>query len=247
MRKHIAKALQACSKAICTALECYNVAVQAQIPPRPQLTWTDVVEYAFLADFDLLRDARQDIRQRPWTRPACRLAMDTFFTIEHAHEEIKCLNLEIPRVVTFMHDEDIFLRIQEDSLRVSAPGLAHQIKLHRLDRSRFTNMHMRRFRKLARMEGFSGSIKIGVSVEDSMRGPVEGQGDDSMRGPIEGQGDDEGMKEPVEGQGDDDMEVDIGPEVGEQDHNDSSDDEDDEQDDEQLSALLVDILQVVSD
>jgi len=33
----------------------------------------------FLADFDLLRDARQDISQRPWATPAGRLAMDLYF------------------------------------------------------------------------------------------------------------------------------------------------------------------------
>ena len=224
MRKHIAKALQARSKAIRTALDHYNAAAQAQIPPRSQLTWTDVVEYAFLADFDLLRDSRQDIRNRPWTRPACRLAMDKFFTIEQAHAEIKRLNLEIPRFITFMHNEDIFLRDQEDSLHVSDPALAHQIKLHRLDRSHFTSMHMHRFHKLAQIEGFTGSIQIGVSVEDNMRGSGEGQSDDNS-----------------------DMEVDIGPEVREQgERNDSSDSEEDE-DEEQLSALLLNVLQVASD
>ncbi|KZP05529.1 hypothetical protein FIBSPDRAFT_673874, partial [Athelia psychrophila] len=56
MRKHISKALQSRSQAICTALERYNTAARALSPPRQQLEWSDVVDYAFLADFDILRD-----------------------------------------------------------------------------------------------------------------------------------------------------------------------------------------------
>lgn len=54
MRKHIGKALKARSQAIRIALTQYNIAAKALIPPRPALQWERVVEYAFLADFDLL-------------------------------------------------------------------------------------------------------------------------------------------------------------------------------------------------
>ncbi|KAK0441211.1 uncharacterized protein EV420DRAFT_1769035 [Desarmillaria tabescens] len=64
MRKHIGKALKARSQAIRTALTQYNVAAATLIPPRPLLKWERVVEYAFLADFDLLRDVRKDMSER---------------------------------------------------------------------------------------------------------------------------------------------------------------------------------------
>jgi len=92
-----------------------------------------VVEYAFLADFDLLRDTRQDIRLRPWAKPAARLAMDAFFKMERAREEIKRLNVEIPHVITHMRDEGRFLWRKESKLRSTNPALAHQIQLHRLE------------------------------------------------------------------------------------------------------------------
>jgi hypothetical protein len=95
LRKHIAKALQACSQVIHNALEKYNNAASALSPPHPYLSWNNVVESAFLADFDL-RDAHQDIHDRPWAAPACCLAMDQYFKLEHAHEEIQRLNIEIP-------------------------------------------------------------------------------------------------------------------------------------------------------
>ena len=96
MRKHIAKLLQSRSHAIKTALERYNVAAAAMCPPKPQLQWDQVVEYSFLSQFDLLRsDSREDISQRPWATPAGRLAMDLYFKVQRAHEEIQRLNVEI--------------------------------------------------------------------------------------------------------------------------------------------------------
>ena len=73
MCKHIGKALRS---TIRTALDRYNTAAQALSPPHRMLHWKDVVEYAFLVDFNLLCDARQDISQCPWATPAARLAMD---------------------------------------------------------------------------------------------------------------------------------------------------------------------------
>ncbi|KAJ7828514.1 hypothetical protein B0H13DRAFT_1454465, partial [Mycena leptocephala] len=83
------------SKAIKTAIGKYNAAAEAMMPPKPVLDWEQVVEYAFLADFDLLRESREDIRQEPWALPSGRTAMDQHFKIICAEEEIQQLNVEI--------------------------------------------------------------------------------------------------------------------------------------------------------
>ena len=95
LRKHIAGALQKRSAAVRAALDEYNAAAKALRPPRTTLKWEDVVEYAFLSDFDLLRDTRQDIRHHPWATPTGRLALDTHFKILRAREELKRLNIEV--------------------------------------------------------------------------------------------------------------------------------------------------------
>ncbi|KAF8178793.1 hypothetical protein K438DRAFT_1908375 [Mycena galopus ATCC 62051] len=81
LRKHIAKALQARSKGVKSTLERYNEAAAAMSPPRNQLSWEQIVDYAFLADFDLLREGREDIRSEPWAQPAGRVAMDQHFKL----------------------------------------------------------------------------------------------------------------------------------------------------------------------
>ncbi|KAJ6600447.1 hypothetical protein DFH09DRAFT_901486 [Mycena vulgaris] len=175
MRKHIAKALQARSKAVKNAIDRYNIAAVALDPPMPHLTWEQVVDYAFLADFDILRDTRAEIQSRPWTRPAYRLSMDRYFKILRAREEIKRLNVEIPRVVTWIRDENRVLRKKEAELRVvegkseaeveADRGMVVQICMYRQRRGRFDEGHMRRFYALAQTPGFTGSLVPGSSLE----------------------------------------------------------------------------------
>jgi hypothetical protein len=160
MRKHIGKALQARSSAIRTALDRYNTAAQALSPPRRTLHWKEVVEYAFLADFDLLRDAHQDILHRPWATPAARLAMDLYFKICRAREEIQRLNIEIPRVATYIQDEDRYLRTCEDQVHTFDLPLAHHIYLYRMEQGRFNAHHIHCLTKISQLKGFSGSITL---------------------------------------------------------------------------------------
>ena len=68
-------------------------------------------------------------------------------------------------MVTYIRDEDKFLRSKEAEVILVNPGLARQVKIHRMERGRFNAQHMERFRKLAFLPGFSGSIIPGTSIE----------------------------------------------------------------------------------
>ncbi|KIK13517.1 hypothetical protein PISMIDRAFT_60162, partial [Pisolithus microcarpus 441] len=162
LRKHIAKALKARSAAIRTALDRFNTAARACSPPRPQLTFEEVVEYTFLADFDLLRNAtREDISQRPWAAPAARAAMDQYFKVCRAEEEIKRLDVEVHRTITYLHDEARYVKACIAQLQVSHPPLAYQVQLHYNVRAKFTNHHLRLLTEIAHLPGFTGTILPG--------------------------------------------------------------------------------------
>ncbi|KAJ7016960.1 hypothetical protein C8F04DRAFT_1215277 [Mycena alexandri] len=167
LRKHIAKALQARSKGVKSALERYNEAAVAMSPPRTELSWEQIVDYVFLADFDLLRDGREDIHDELWAQPAGRVAMDQHFKLLRADEEIARLNLEIPRLVTHMADEDAFLIYHERRLiREGSPALGHQVGVHRMERGRFNTLHMERLVKLSKEPGFTASLTPVPIAED---------------------------------------------------------------------------------
>ncbi|KAJ7727652.1 hypothetical protein DFH07DRAFT_871547 [Mycena maculata] len=173
LRKHIAKALQARSKAVKNAITRYNAAAESMTPSKPTLDWDEVVEYAFLADFDLLREGREDIRGELWAQPAGRAAMDQHYKLLRADEEIERLNIEIRRLVTYMRDEGEFLGREEGRLREEGKvGLAVQVGLLRMERGRFTSLHMSRLVKLSKEPGFTGDLVPGISICRERHTPV---------------------------------------------------------------------------
>jgi hypothetical protein len=101
--------------------------------------------------------------------------IDKYFKLEHAREEIQRLNIEIPRVITYIRDEEVFLQRKELELKETNPIMAHQVQIHRWERARFNKRHMHRFRRLASLPGFTGSIQPGIGIDvDSELHELEG-------------------------------------------------------------------------
>ncbi|KAJ7451074.1 hypothetical protein FB451DRAFT_1284595 [Mycena latifolia] len=166
----------ACSRAIKTAIEQYNSAAATLDVPREPLSWEEVVDYTFLSDFDLLRFARTDIASEGWAQPAGREAMDQYFKLLRADEEIKRLNIEIPRLVTYMRDEEAFLERQEARvLTKHSAALAHQVSLYAMRQGRFNDSHRCCLLKLANIEGFSGAVDPSVAVNKERLGGLSVQ------------------------------------------------------------------------
>ncbi|KAJ7664162.1 hypothetical protein B0H17DRAFT_1162819 [Mycena rosella] len=168
LRKHIAKALQVRSKTIRAALGRYNTAAAALTPKRPSLTWPEVIEYVFLSDFDILH-------LREWATPAARQLMDSFFRLERAKEEIPQLNIEIRRLVTYIHDEKALLLRKEAEVRETDPNLAYFIGKYRNRRGRSNDNHMVRLRAMAKKFGnwFTGTLTPGVRRTEVMEPVAE--------------------------------------------------------------------------
>ena len=93
----IGKALQHRSDAIKNALNRYNVQAAKLTPPRPSLSWRQIIDYSFLGEFDLLRHSRVDIRNQPW-KVTRREATVKYFKLCRAEEELTRLNIEIRRL-----------------------------------------------------------------------------------------------------------------------------------------------------
>ncbi|KAJ3801065.1 hypothetical protein GGU11DRAFT_842471 [Lentinula aff. detonsa] len=178
LRTHIANALKARSQAIRTAVTTYNDAA-AELG-RPQLTWDQVIEYSFLSDFDLLRDARRDVRSELWSQPAGRLALDQYYKLLRAPEEILRLNKEIRSLITYIHEETAYIRLKAEEIRQTDPLLSIQIIKHGWERGRCNEMHLIRLRKLEKMPGFTGSLTPGHGalyplVQAAMEADVQSQ------------------------------------------------------------------------
>ena len=108
--------------------------------------------------------------------------MDSYYKMCQATEEIERLNVEIPRFATYLRDEDIYLRTCEEHVRAFDKPLAHQIHIHRKERSRFTVNHLHCLHKISQLKGFSGSITPGESIE---KGPGASAGTPNIQAPTE--------------------------------------------------------------
>ena len=140
----------------------YNAAAKAL--GRRTLEFDEVVDYAFLANFDLLRDTRQDISTCPWASPTARLAINTYFKLCRAEEEVICLNVEIHCMVTYLVDEERYLRACEALYQDTHPMLVHQISRYHAICSRFTQLHLRSLEKISCLPGFNGTVTPGISM-----------------------------------------------------------------------------------
>jgi hypothetical protein len=162
LREKIGKALRTRADAIRTALNKYNTAAGQLNPPRDRLSWAAVIETVSLADFDLLRDTRSDIRKLPWAQPAYREAMVLHFGIKNAKTEIRRLNVEMRRLITFMLDDHVdYVRAIRNHIMI-APDLAHELSQQWVQRTRINDSIASRLGQTSRLAGFSGTLFPGL-------------------------------------------------------------------------------------
>ncbi|PPQ90696.1 hypothetical protein CVT25_005004, partial [Psilocybe cyanescens] len=165
-----------------TTLRQYNDTATCLNLPRPQLSWSSVLNAATVADFDLLRDTHMDIRSLPWTEPSRREAMNYYYGLKHAQEEIVRLNVEITqamnyyyglkhaqeeifrlnveitRLLTFKFDNhvDYYHAIQENMMR--DPPLAQNLSLQWEYQNRIHECIT------SKLPGFTGALSIGEHI-----------------------------------------------------------------------------------
>ena len=128
------------------------------VPPRPLLSWESVIAAVNLADFDLLKSTRQDIRKLEWAQPANREGMVMYFKIKRAKEEIIRLNVEIRRLLTFLHDDyvDHYLAVRANLM--ADPALAFEVSTRSQYRNKIHEEIVKRLLQTSRLPGFTGSL-----------------------------------------------------------------------------------------
>jgi hypothetical protein len=152
------------SGAIKTALKQYNEAAALLNPPRDPLTWSTVLNAATVADFDLLRDTRTDIRRLPWTEPSRREATTYYFGIKRAREEIVRLNVEITRLLTFMFDTHVDYHHAIQRYITEDPSLASSLTQQWQYEDNINESVVRRLIQTSQLRGFSGILSIGSRI-----------------------------------------------------------------------------------
>ncbi|KAG1877138.1 hypothetical protein C8R48DRAFT_591361, partial [Suillus tomentosus] len=162
LQQQISKALQRRSETFWKAITRYNIQAAALNPPHPKISWKDIAEYGFLAKFDLLRHSCTDIRSNHWAKPAHREATTKYLKLLRAREEIVRLNIEIRRLRTAIHDEELHVTGTIHNLLISDPLLDSELKCQWHSRAAINAVHSSRLDQIASLTGFSGVNTIGV-------------------------------------------------------------------------------------
>ena len=158
LREKISKSLRSRADAIQSALKRYNEAAALMVPPRPLLSWESVIAAVNLADFDLLRSTRQDIRKLEWAQPANREGMVMYFKIKRAKEEIICLNVEIRRLLTFIYDDHVDHYRAIHANLITDPTLAFELSTWSEYWNRIHKVIVKRLLQTSKLPGFTGRL-----------------------------------------------------------------------------------------
>lgn len=162
MRVHIAKHLKNRVQAIRTAINKLNTAARALSPPRETLTAAEVLSKTFVGELDLLKDARDDIRSRPWSIPALRTFMDNYFRLTHAKEELTRLNVEMRRLRTWIRDDELSTKNCINILQVQDPDLAFVLQGRLSLKMQVNDRIIKQLDAVERFRGFTGVRGCGV-------------------------------------------------------------------------------------
>ena len=157
MRSKIGKALKSRSEAIRTALKSYNSAASQLIPPREPLTWAGIMNIADLAEFDLLKDTRQQVHEKPWAKPVIREAIWLHLKIKRAREEISRLDVEMAHLITFMRDEYGDYRNAIKASEEVHPFVSRELIERHQYCNKITHQIITRLIQVSKLPGFTGA------------------------------------------------------------------------------------------
>src|SRR6266550_1054524 len=166
LRVHLGKALKRCSETLRNALNRYNA--QATELERPELSWNQLTEYTLLGEFDLLRLARQDIRDKLWSKPAYRDACVKYFRLCCAREEITRLNVEVRRLEVSIQRETAYVEKVLHELSQTNKLLANEISHRWRLRSSVNMIHLERFDRLKSLAFFTADFPTSDKHDDEL-------------------------------------------------------------------------------
>ncbi|KAG1800507.1 uncharacterized protein BJ212DRAFT_1450167 [Suillus subaureus] len=167
MHKYISKAITQRSSAICMALDGYNKLAPLQVPPQPILDYAEVIGYAALGEFTLLKHSHHNLLMRPWATPEnCEMAAK-YFKVLCSHEEITHLNIEIGRLHAWMEFEEKSMISAIAALNCkTSPLLASELQRQYAAQCHVNNIHCAHLQSVCLLDGYTGVLHSTLSSQE---------------------------------------------------------------------------------
>ena len=121
------------------------------------MSWSQIVDYVYLGEFDVLRLGISDRSHEKWTKQVHREAAIKFFKLCRAREEIRRLNVEVRRLEFSMQTESNKVTVMLRTLATEDPPLASELQRQWKYRSSVNDVHRNRLAELRTMSYFTGA------------------------------------------------------------------------------------------
>ncbi|KIM56647.1 hypothetical protein SCLCIDRAFT_132080, partial [Scleroderma citrinum Foug A] len=178
--KQISKAIVRQSAAVQIALERYNKLAVKQSPPQPVLQYSEVLSYATLGDFDLVKHSRHNVLARPWSNTMhCQMAVK-YFKLLRAHEEITWLNVEVRWLQAWVDGETMEIRHAAE-LSAQNPLLSAELWVLFHRQHCVNNQHQVQLQHIYDLEEYSGVQPIVDHERGGEDEDEELEGDEALR------------------------------------------------------------------
>jgi hypothetical protein len=125
-------------------------------PQPPWLYWSDVMDYTFMSEFELLKNwyTRADIWEEPWTTLINREGASQYWKVKCAQEEITRLNIEIQRLHRAVQRNQQALIAAIDATKDQA--FANELQQRLAKEERVNARHIARLTAITRLQGYTG-------------------------------------------------------------------------------------------
>ena len=152
------------SESVKNAINRYNEQALLLDPPAQTVTWQDIANYTHVGEFEMLRIARWDIRREKWVQKPYRDAGIKYFKLCRAREELQRLNVEVRRLLTWIHDENEHTQQVINHVVSDEPHLADELRRRWAMQSAVNQVHLEQLKLLQREEYYTGPRDCGEAA-----------------------------------------------------------------------------------
>ncbi|EGO04368.1 hypothetical protein SERLA73DRAFT_43524, partial [Serpula lacrymans var. lacrymans S7.3] len=125
-------------------------------PSCPCLEYSEVINYATLGEFALLKHSRHNLLQKPWAIPTNREMTTKHYKVLRAREEIVRLNVEIRQLQAWIDYKDRHMQATTDMIKVTEPLIAAELQMVHREQCRINSIHWARLHHIYKLDGYSG-------------------------------------------------------------------------------------------
>ena len=145
------------------------------------LQYSEVLSYATLGDFNLLKHSWHNVLARPWLNTMHRQMAVKFFKLLRAHEEINRLNVEVRRLQAWVDNKTMEIKQIATELSVENPQLSAELRAL-FHRQQWVNIqHQLQLQCIYDLKGYSGVWPIIEHERGGEDKDKEPEGDEAVR------------------------------------------------------------------